>query len=74
MPRPFLGLSLVAAVCAASFAAPSHANVYCEGVGPVEGFGPVCTVRCASTLRPGVNPTTVPPVTGTQASCMWEDS
>lgn len=74
MPRPLLGLPLVAALLAASFAAPATANVYCEGVGPVEGFGPVCTVRCVASLRPGVDPGRFPPVTGTQAPCMWENS
>lgn len=73
MRRPLLGLVLGAAAFAASFTTPASANVYCEGVGPVEGFGPVCTVRCVASLRPGVDPTRIPPVTGTAASCMWED-
>jgi hypothetical protein len=64
---------LGAAAFAASLATPASANVYCEGVGPVRGFGPVCTVRCAATLRPAVDPSRVPPVTGLSAPCMWED-
>lgn len=64
---------LGAAVCAASLAAPATAAVQCEGVGPVEGFGPVCTVHCVASLRPGVDPHRIPPVTGTSAACLSED-
>jgi hypothetical protein len=71
-PRSLVPL-LAAAAFAVSFAPHASANPYCAGVGPVRGTGPVCTVKCALTLRPSLDPTGVPPVAGTSAPCMWED-
>lgn len=39
-------LLLVASAAAASFAAPANASLYCRDLGPVPGYGPVCTVQC----------------------------
>ena len=41
-----LVLGLVAGLAAASFAAPAEASLTCRDLGPVPGFGPVCTVQC----------------------------
>lgn len=41
-----LPLALVTAAAAASFAAPAGASIYCSDLGPVPGYGPVCTVKC----------------------------
>lgn len=72
-PRPLVALLVGAAAFAATLAPHASANPYCEGVGPVEGFGPVCTVKCVLTLNPSVDPDRVPPVRGTSGPCMWED-
>ncbi|HEX8003756.1 MAG TPA: hypothetical protein VF519_13790 [Mycobacteriales bacterium] len=72
MRRPLLGLLLAAA--AASFVPAASANPYCEPyVGPVRGTGPVCTTWCLLSLHPSVDPDRLPPLSGTSASCMWED-
>lgn len=42
-----LALGLVAGVAAASLATPVHASLYCSDLGPVPGYGPVCSVQCA---------------------------
>jgi hypothetical protein len=55
-----LPLLLVAAAAAASFAAPANASLYCRDLGPVPGYGPVCTVECALGTSPQVNPKDVP--------------
>lgn len=55
---------LVAAVTAA-FAAPADASPYCADLGPVPGYGPVCTVRCVLAYQPEVD---VKDVKGTLAS------
>lgn len=49
---------LLAAVAAASLASasPADASVTCKDLGPLPGWGPVCTVRCAMTVQPEVNP------------------
>lgn len=41
-----LAIGLVAGVAAASFAAPAQASLTCRDLGPVPGYGPVCTVQC----------------------------
>lgn len=41
-----LALGLVAVSAAASLAAPAQASLYCSPIGPVPGYGPVCTVKC----------------------------
>ena len=43
-----LALTLVAGAALTTFAAPSPANasLYCSNLGPVPGYGPVCTVKC----------------------------
>ncbi len=51
-----LPLLLVAAAAAASFAAPADASIYFSDLGPVPGFGPVCTVKCVLGADPQVNP------------------
>ena len=48
--RRLLLLVLAAAPLLAT--APARANVYCADLGPVPGYGPVCTVRCAMTAVP----------------------
>jgi hypothetical protein len=49
---------LLTAAAAASFASasPANATVNCQDLGPLPGWGPVCTVRCAMTVQPEVNP------------------
>ena len=44
-----LSLLVLAAAAAGPLlaGAPARANVYCADLGPVPGYGPVCTVRCA---------------------------
>lgn len=42
-----LALALVAGAALATVAAPSaNASIYCSDLGPVPGYGPVCTVKC----------------------------
>jgi hypothetical protein len=47
MPRRLLAVLATAGALAAS-APASHASVTCPPVGPVPGYGPVCTVTCAA--------------------------
>lgn len=50
-------LLLAGALAAAAFATPSaNASIYCQDLGPVPGYGPVCTVRCVLTTNPQINP------------------
>lgn len=58
MRRPLLALLLGVAAFAAPLAPHAAANPYCEGVGTVQGFGPVCTVKC---------------LLSSNLSCLWED-
>lgn len=41
-------LALLAIAAAASFgtSSPAGASLYCPDLGPLPGYGPVCTVRC----------------------------
>lgn len=49
---------LIAAAAAASLAtsSPASASLYCSDLGPVPGYGPVCTVKCVLGADPEVNP------------------
>lgn len=52
---------LIAAAAAASLAtsSPASASLYCSDLGPVPGYGPVCTVKCvlgSTEVPPEVNP------------------
>lgn len=40
----------------ASVAAPAAASPYCADLGPVPGYGPVCTVHCVLANDPEVDP------------------
>ena len=51
-----LPLLLVAAAAAGTFAAPAEASLYCRDLGPVPGYGPVCTVQCVAGTNPEINP------------------
>ncbi|HEU0132954.1 MAG TPA: hypothetical protein VFQ85_18385 [Mycobacteriales bacterium] len=69
--RPFL-LALAVAAAAAT-AARASASTVCSDVGPVPGYGPVCTVTCALTSRPYVDPTRTPPASLGFQPCMSTD-
>lgn len=48
-------LALLAAVAATSFLTPAaEASIYCSDLGPVPGYGPVCTVKCVLGAAPGI--------------------
>lgn len=42
-----LALALVAGAAVASLAPAADASLTCRNLGPVPGWGPVCTVQCA---------------------------
>lgn len=68
-----LALLLVAAGALAS-APAANAGLYCADVLGIEGsgFGPVCTVTCAATADPRVDPKH-PDVSGQIPPCMFLD-
>ncbi|HEX8003754.1 MAG TPA: hypothetical protein VF519_13780 [Mycobacteriales bacterium] len=39
-------LALTAAAAFATLAPAADASLYCSDLGPVPGYGPVCTVKC----------------------------
>lgn len=41
-------LAAAVAATAASFAPSASASIYCSDLGPVPGWGPVCTVKCVA--------------------------
>jgi hypothetical protein len=45
MRRTF-ALFAVAAAASYGMSSPAGASLYCADLGPVPGFGPVCTARC----------------------------
>ena len=51
---------LVLLPLAAAFATPAHASITCADLGPVPGYGPVCTVECLLAAHPAVDPKDVP--------------
>lgn len=55
--RRTAALSLVAAAALATLApAPANASLYCQDLGPVPGYGPVCTVRCILGHQSNIDP------------------
>lgn len=68
-----LALLLVAAGALAS-APAANAGLYCADVLGIEGsgFGPVCTVTCAASADPHVDPD-APDVRGQVPSCLFTD-
>ena len=42
-----VALTLVAVAAAASLAPAAGASLYCADLGPIPGYGPVCSVQCA---------------------------
>ena len=63
--RRSLALLPLAAAAAFAIPAPAQASLTCPDLGPVPGYGPVCTVECALGTRPTVDPKDV---TGTLRS------
>lgn len=70
--RPGL-LALAGAVAAALLAPAAGASTGCAPVGPVPGYGPVCTVTCALSSEPAVDPHGKPPVTPGLQPCWNQD-
>ena len=71
--RRMLLLAVAAAALAA--AAPSaSANLYCKDVLGIEGsgYGPVCTVTCAASANPHIDPND-PDLRGQLPPCMFTD-
>lgn len=66
--RRLLLLALVAPLLSV---APARAGIYCEDLGPIEGYGAVCTVRCAMTADPRIDPSSTPPVRGIKDDPCW---
>ena len=65
-------LLLIAAVAASALSAPAaRASVTCDDVGPVPGYGPVCTVTCAMKTQVHLDDPNGPTVV--RDSCWWED-
>lgn len=65
-------LLLAAALAAPLLAAPASANIYCGEFGPIDNaYGPVCTVKCAMTADPQVDPSSKPPVRGLFDDPCW---
>lgn len=58
--RRSLALLPLAAAAAFALPAPAQASLTCRDLGPVPGYGPVCTVECALATHPEVNPKDVP--------------
>jgi hypothetical protein len=53
-------LAVLAVLAATAFATPpANASIYCTDLGPLPGYGPVCTVKCLMTVHPEVNPKNV---------------
>lgn len=65
-----LVLLLAVALASPTFA-PANAGIYCEPTGPLPGEEPFCTVRCAMTADPRVDPSSTPPVTGLRDDPCW---
>lgn len=53
--RRRLALALVAGAALASVAPAANASLTCPDLGPVPGYGPVCTVRCVLGHEGNVN-------------------
>lgn len=49
-------LLLAAGIAVAGLAPAAEASLYCSDLGPVPGWGPVCTVKCVLGADPEVNP------------------
>lgn len=56
-----------------SLAPAASAGFTCADVGPVPGYGPVCTVTCVMQYDPSVEPGRDPVVDPGRPSCMDED-
>jgi hypothetical protein len=69
--RPAL-LTLAAGVVAL-LAPAANASTTCAPVGPVPGYGPVCTVTCALSSEPAVHPHDKPRVTPGLQPCWNQD-
>lgn len=55
--RRTTALLLTAAAAATLFSSsPANASIYCQDLGPLPGWGPVCTARCVMGVQPEVNP------------------
>jgi hypothetical protein len=67
--RTALFLAAATATALLSSAPGAQASVTCEDVGPVPGYGPVCTVTCA--LKTQVDPAGPRPVT--LDTCWYQD-
>ena len=61
--RAFLAVAALSAAVA-TFATPATASPYCADLGPVPGYGPVCTVRCVLGVQPEVDVKDVPGTLG----------
>lgn len=66
-------LALAAAAAAPLLAAaPARASIYCGPFGPIENaWGPVCTVKCALTASPEIDPKSPRPVSGVFDDPCW---
>ena len=49
-------LLLAAGLTVAGLAPSAQASLYCSDLGPVPGYGPVCTVKCVLGADPQVDP------------------
>lgn len=77
LPRParpaLLALAGTAAGVVALLTPAANASTTCAPVGPVPGYGPVCTVTCALSSEPAVDPHGKPPVSPGLQPCWWQD-
>lgn len=51
-----IALLLAAGLAVGTLAPAAQASIYCSDLGPVPGWGPVCTVKCVLGADPQVNP------------------